>query len=68
MRRIKFLIARVLVNLVDRFERRPCTASECASIRQYAGLMIDTLRGEVSWYGRDGEHEPIISQRRERAS
>lgn len=61
------LLGRLGVWLCDRFYPRPATLSEAAQSSQYAHLMVEVLRGNCRYYGRDraADHEPIISERRD---
>jgi hypothetical protein len=59
------LLGRIGVWLCDRNFPRPSTKSEHAQCMQYVGLMIEVLRGEVTYYGRDRETDTaIVSERR----
>jgi hypothetical protein len=53
--------------LCDHCYPRPATTSECAQSQQYCQLMIDVLRGEVPYYGRDRGKDatPFVSERRD---
>lgn len=51
--RLRWTFATLGVWIVNRSNPRPVTAMERDSLGQYAALMIDVLRGEVPFYGRD---------------
>lgn len=62
--RVKRFFGGIGVWLCNRCYPRPATKVEAASSQQYAALMIDVLRGQVSYYGRDAK-QPIMVCRRE---
>jgi len=63
------MLGKLGVWLCDRFYPRPDTHSEASQTQQYVGLMIDVLKGQVAYYGRDREEntEPLIAERRDYA-
>lgn len=57
MRRI---LGRIGVWLCDHCYSRPLTRCESASTIQYCQLMVDSLKGEIRWYGRDRTTDRVI--------
>ncbi len=53
-------LGRLGVWLCDHCYPRPVTRSENATTMQYAELMIKSLEGRISWYGRDRASEQVI--------
>jgi hypothetical protein len=45
--------------LCNHFTPRPCTDCERAESTQYCQLMIDSLKGQIPWYGRDAARPTI---------
>jgi hypothetical protein len=62
---VRWWIACLGVWICNHFYPRPVTESERGHSLQYCRLMVDSLRGEIPWYGRDREqlHTPVIAER-----
>ena len=54
------LLGKLGVWLCDHCQPRPLTRLERATTIDYAHLMIDSLKGDIRWYGRDREIDCVI--------
>ena len=53
--------------LCNRCYPRPSTKCEIACDMGYVNLMINSLRGQITWYGRDRDKDstPIVAERKD---
>ena len=65
MKTVQYVIGKLGVWICNNFYPRPLTHNEIVNAKQYADLMVDTLKGDVVWYGRDRkqDHIPIVAER-----